>query len=89
MGWIRGHPKQHLLMNFSKIAPIVFPETWLLSLKHVAIHFELATMATKMATQWSQSNQSVAIGNNTLLMIFSQIGPLGFPKHFYETKTCC
>ena len=49
-------------------------------------NFEIATMTTKIATQWSKSNQYMAISNNTLFMNFSQIGP---PKYAYKVKKCC
>ena len=45
--------------------------------------FDIAIMATKMATQWSKSNQYMAIPHNTLLVIFSQIGSVVFPKLFF------
>ena len=48
--------------------------------KHVTNKFKITTMEKEMATQWSQSNQSMPIQNYTLLMNFSQTGPPVFPE---------
>ena len=55
-----------------------FPCNMLISLNHVTNNSQIATMARQMASQWSQFNQFMAIPHNTVLMIFSQIGPLVF-----------
>ena len=56
------------------------------SLKHVANNFKLPQWQQKRTTQWSKSNQSMAIPNNTLLLNFSEIGPVVFPKTCLQTK---
>ena len=83
-------PSYTLLMNFSKTAPVVYPEICFnTSLKHVANNFKIGTMAAKMETQWSKCNQSVAISNNTLLMNFTKLAKLVSSNLVYEPKTCC
>ena len=51
-------------------------------------NFLIATMVTKMATQWSKSNYSMAIPSYTELMNFRKIGPVVSLKPVYKPKTC-
>ena len=55
---------------------------------HSATNLETATMAIKMATQWSNFKQSIAIQKNNLLMDFNRIVPVDSPKIVYSPKTC-
>ena len=48
--------------------------------------FEIATMTTKMTTQWSPLEKSMAISDYTLIINFSKIDPVVFPETCLQEK---
>ena len=51
-------------------------------LKH-GLNFDIATMASKVTTQWSKSSQSVAFPNYTYTYEFQQNLLTSFPKNLF------
>ena len=69
-------------MNFNKIGLLIALKP-VKKLQNVTNIFYIVTMATQMKTLVSKSKQSIIIQNNTLLINFSQIGPVVFIKNLF------